>query len=206
MPSIEVSINRDGLEEAIRAKLESDPRLRPVEIGSDSEYAFSTEFGSDGLVGKQRNKKSNSDEGRKELERLKKEISRNYGLTGAALESKAKEVHSKRIAFGQIPDPYIRPAIHQVIHEIASDGSWLSKHGMLGLGDAILERMKRILKENRTLFSEDIERHMFSDYKGSGGRHSPSMSKVSSEAIRTDDSKADGSRYNGHKGIQEGNL
>lgn len=207
MANIEVSLNEKVLEETLRKRLEEDRGLRPVEFGSDSEYAFDTEFGSDGIVGKQRNKRSQkSDEGRKVQELIKKEISKNYGLSGAELDKKAKEVYKNRVAFGQIPDPYVRPAIHRVINEISKDGTWLPSHGSLGLADRILDTMRRILEENKTLFSEDISRHMFSGYRDTTGKESRSMDLVSPEAMEQEDSKANGSRHNGHKGIQEGLL
>lgn len=203
MPNISVIFDENDLREQLQAWVDVNPRLRPVEFGSDSEYAFSTEFGSDGIAGQTRSgRKEKSDQRQK----IQNEIARKYGLTGTKLEDTAKAVYRSRVAFGQIPDPYFRPAVHQVLNEVIHEPDWMSNHSTLDLAERILERMRRILEENRTLFSDDIMNHAFAGYEGETGKHSVSMARVSPEARDSDTSKADGSIYNGHKGIQEGRL
>lgn len=200
-------IDKGSFESQIKEWAENEKRLQPVELGSRSRYAFDTEFGSSGLVGTQHSNSGKRYNKRdEEYEALKKEIAKAYGKSGADLEKMAQAVKRSRVAFGQVPDPYMRPALHEVLHEVAMDKNWLTTHSTEDLAIMILDRMKRILKENRTLFAEDIERGMFHGPEGSSNVMSHRMGTVSKEALDSDTSRWDGSESNGRKSPSEGRI
>lgn len=196
MNAIEIRIkNSADLGDRLKKAVMKNERFKPIEVGCDSDRAFSTEFGSDGITpspnakrtfrgrGEDRVPSSDEMEIRRALERR--------GYTGKRLDEMAKKIHGQRVRFGDIPHPFIRPAVYGVITELNHTqipGGISSK----AIGEMVVKRARLILESDGILFADELARNLYSKPAGDDAGHLGQRSDISREAMENPQTDAHG--------------
>jgi len=131
-------------------------KFKPAWVANDSDHALYIEFGTNGahFSGPASKNKGISPV---ELD-IRDWVEKKLQIRGPARDKVAHRVYRKIMSEGIPPQPYLRPAVNNVMQELSSEPDWFGKddHSVLKIAEMIAEEMKRILNENGTPFTGDI--------------------------------------------------
>ena len=158
--SIQVSFDDAALNGYLNELLVESGRFKPAWVADYSDHALYVEFGTNGAHFSKGTAtyRSRGMVSPVELE-LRTWAETKFHLRGDERDHFAHNVYRKLMREGMPPQPFIRPAVINILHMIESDKDWFNKDGnsLLKAAELITEEMKRILDENGTPVTGDIK-------------------------------------------------
>lgn len=136
------------LDDALLAEILKEERLEPAEVAVESRQGEYVEFGSGPYRG---GGKSPDRDVRGEFIKWAKA---KFGDTAESVAF-ALRVYAKVMNEGMPPQPFIRPALMDVLNEL--DDTWFEEHTVLDLAQEIVDRSREYLIANNTPATGELE-------------------------------------------------
>lgn len=194
----------DGVEQKVLELLEKDPRFQPQRVGSRSDWSVHIEFGTEGFKGG-RTKDSYRKRGQVSPveEDLREWVEKKLGKTGKERDRIARKVYRNIMDQGIAPNPFLRPAVHSVIHRYSSSGdAWEGKEqSLVTIANEIVEEMRRYLIEKNIPYTGETMRELYRMPLDGSEVHSSYLEKIPQNVWESDEADARGNvqRYNDMK-------
>jgi len=187
---VSVEIDETDLEDYVKELMESSGRFKPAWVADYSDHAMFVEFGTNGAhftkgtaTYRSKNQISPVEES------IRKWAEEKFGLKGHDRDYFAHNVYRKLMREGMPPQPFVRPAIYNVLQMVYADKDWFDKedNSILKVAELIAMEMKRILDENGTPVSGDIK-DQIQFFEDDGSRPydmSPGLERLSPEVLNS---------------------
>ena len=183
----------EGMSDQLIEQLMKDPRFQPYRVGSKAPYSVAVEFGSHGYKGG-RPSASYAKQGKVSPveEDIRKWVDRKLHKSGREGIALAHKIYKGIMANGTAPQPFLRPAVHNVLHRLTlSDDAWEGKEpNMAVVAEMVYEEMKRILNEGISYTGETARQLYFEPL--TRGSSASSLDLIPEEAWNSDTSDARG--------------
>ena len=166
---IELDMDDERIKNFIQDIVDQSDKFRPAKVWTDCDHGFDVEFGTNGATGFVYDPRSSyKSRGTKSpvLMDIEEWVEQKLGHKGKHKENVARKVYHNLMRDGMPPQPFFRPAVHNIINMIESDPSWFNKEGndLLEATRLMKEEMVRLLEENGTVYKGTLRDSLKYDY------------------------------------------
>lgn len=194
MPELQIPIKASCVVESavldpddVRDLLAAEGAYAPRTIVVDCEHAIYIEFGSGPAT------KGRKSSGRSLIVELERWAESKLSIKDPKKRKSAVyAIYKKIVRYGIPPQPFLRPAVHNVLDRLTPD--WFEEGGTTDeLARLIADEMKRLLEEHNTIYTGEI-RDSIRIVKGEDEEGDERLEHISKEVWNSDDLGYDGKR------------